>query len=496
MSDKLELQRPLQASAIQVTELPKLDLDSYIANYDGQSRLDRLVCIATSSQLPVSKEALRLALAEAKKGKDVDRYLEISQYAVDNDKDASTDVEWATKTRELVNRETQKLEHELKGYKNNLIKESIRMGNEDLGHHYYSIGDNNNAYKAYMRMREFCTTPKHLVDMSLRLVLVGAAQENWMAVQTSLYKIQALQLKPEDKAKIDPVINPIAGLANMASGNYPTAADRFLNADPAYIALDTTQKPSAGVGSGLGISFQRQLITPNDVAVYGALCALATLNREELQRRILDNADFRTFLELEPHLRRVVAYFIGGKYTQALEILEGYRADYLFDVFLQKHVDPLYATIRRKAICAYVAPFSRLSLSSMATAFPVFSPSESRIPPTTKTIPATDTLTDGSIQTELVSLISSGQLSGFRIDAVHGELVALAKDDRRLTHEKALKVASETERALRLKLYRVNMMAAGFEVKAGKASMGEGQGSGIATRSNRGRGGADTGTMI
>lgn len=478
----------------QDTEDPKLDLESYIANYDGPTRLDRLTCIATSSRLSISREALRLALAEAKKGRDVDRYLAIGQYASSHDIGATIDVEWATKTREIVTRETNKLEHELKGYKNNLIKESIRMGNEDLGHHYYTVGDYTNAYKAYTRMREFCTTPKHLVDMSLRLVLVAAAQDNWMAVQSSIYKVQSSNLKSDDALKTNHVVSPIAGLANLCSGNYSTAADRFLECDPAFIqGTDSSTAPLAGIGSGQGIVFQRQLLTPNDVAVYGALCALATLNRAELQARVLDNTDFRTFLELEPHLRRVVAYFIGGKYTQALEILEGYRSDYLLDVHLQRHVPELYATIRRKALTAYVLPFSRISFAAMAAAFTITPTSSSvgtKSPAATRT--GSGAAAQDALEEELVALITGGHLPGFRIDAVGRELVCLARDERRLAYEQALRVADETERALRLRLYRVNMIAAGLEVRSGKAGAPEGKfiGGGGAGGKARGRGAA------
>jgi hypothetical protein len=35
------------------------------------------------------------------------------------------------------------------------------MGNEDLGHFFYDTGDYSNAQKAYMKMREHCTSNKH-----------------------------------------------------------------------------------------------------------------------------------------------------------------------------------------------------------------------------------------------------------------------------------------------------------------------------------------------
>lgn len=49
-----------------------------------------------------------------------------------NESESILDTEWVDRTQKLVKAETDRLEHELKGYKNNLIKESIRVCTEDL----------------------------------------------------------------------------------------------------------------------------------------------------------------------------------------------------------------------------------------------------------------------------------------------------------------------------------------------------------------------------
>lgn len=46
-----------------------------------------------------------------------------------------------------------------------------------------------------------------------------------------------------------------------------------------------------------------QVLSPEDVAVYGGLCALATLEREELKSRVVDSPAFKAFLELVPTVR-------------------------------------------------------------------------------------------------------------------------------------------------------------------------------------------------
>ena len=48
---------------------------------------------------------------------------------------------WCEATERQAAQRCHKLEAELTGYKTNLVKESIRMGHNDLGEFYYERGD-------------------------------------------------------------------------------------------------------------------------------------------------------------------------------------------------------------------------------------------------------------------------------------------------------------------------------------------------------------------
>ena len=75
-------------------------------------------------------EALRAAVKEAHSGQDVQQYevaIAALQDTVTKDADAVLNADWMEKVKKLNTVETGKLEAELKGYKNNLIKESIRV---------------------------------------------------------------------------------------------------------------------------------------------------------------------------------------------------------------------------------------------------------------------------------------------------------------------------------------------------------------------------------
>ena len=95
----------------------------------GITRIDRLHHIGSHSPY-LAVDAYRLAIADAKKGKNVSLYtglVEEFSGIAPQDAAALTDTAWAEKKTRETQQEQDRLEHELKSYKNNLIKESIRV---------------------------------------------------------------------------------------------------------------------------------------------------------------------------------------------------------------------------------------------------------------------------------------------------------------------------------------------------------------------------------
>ena len=223
------------------------------------------------------------------------------------------------------------------------------MGHEDLGHHYYLSGDLPSAFKSYSRMRDFCTAPKHILDMSLQIIKLCIEQTNYMSVTPYIMKIRGITRTPEEDEALKPKIDVTIGLSYLYSSNY-------LDATRAFLRVPST------------ISWP-EVISPNDVAIYGGLCALASMDRQTLKSEVLENTEFRNALELEPNVKRAIAAFYGAKYNTCLGILEGYKNDYLLDWHLQRHVDDIYERIRRKSVVQYFVPFSTVTLGAMAEAF-------------------------------------------------------------------------------------------------------------------------------
>lgn len=321
----------------------------------------------------------------------------------------------------------------------------LQMGQEELGKHYYNTGEYANAGKAYAKMRDYCTTQKHVADMTLRLVFVSIAQRSWNSVANYCTKLHTVSVKTDERERLLDIANACQGLSGLAQGSYQYAAEQFMAVSPSYV----TMEPVAG------IQFQKAVVTGNDVAVYGGLCALASMDRHQLQERVLNNTNFRQFLELEPHIRRAISAFVQSKYTTCLSILDSYRTDYMLDLYLQRHFEDIYSRVRSKSIVEYFIPFSTVTLAELEKAFPQRNPANQ------------------GIEAELISMIQRGLLDA-RIDLVDKLLVAPKAVPRTQVQQEAMGMAKNYERALRLRLLRVNMAAAGLEIEDKKKGKGGG----------------------
>jgi COP9 signalosome complex subunit 1 len=96
----------------------------------GRTRFARLYHIGTASTV-LASEALKAAVTEAKSSNDVQRYVNaiaaLKPHLPAGDQEGILDQAWMEIKEKQNKAESNRLEAELKGYKNNLIKESIRV---------------------------------------------------------------------------------------------------------------------------------------------------------------------------------------------------------------------------------------------------------------------------------------------------------------------------------------------------------------------------------
>ncbi|KAJ1555943.1 COP9 signalosome complex subunit 1, partial [Cladochytrium tenue] len=338
----------------QVVTDPSIDLDVYIANYAGYGKVTRLEFIAQVCP-QLREDACRAALVEIKQWLNVPRYLAVLELLNEDLKsrglpETPADTAWVENVQRTVRSKTERLEAELRNYKTNLIKESIRMGHQDLGDHYFSIGDYTKALSCYSRTRDYCTTSKHIVDMCMNVIKVSLETQSHANARSYISKAEAVPDIPDRAATLSK-LKACSGILNLAAGRYKAAARSFLDV-------------SFQMGAGFA-----EVLSANDVATYGGLCALASFDRAELKAKVFDNAEFKQYLELEPQTREVLELFYGSKYGQCLALLTKLRSDLLLDLHLHDHVDSIYTSIRRKALVQYFSPFVSVDLNKMANTF-------------------------------------------------------------------------------------------------------------------------------
>ena len=109
---------------------PNWDLDQYILNYRGHGQIHRLQFIALKSPA-LQADALTAVIHVIKESTlDVASYQETVEklhQVIPSAPEATLDKEWIENASRTAKATTERLEAELKNYKNNLIKESIRV---------------------------------------------------------------------------------------------------------------------------------------------------------------------------------------------------------------------------------------------------------------------------------------------------------------------------------------------------------------------------------
>ncbi|CAH2244356.1 COP9 signalosome complex subunit 1 [Pararge aegeria] len=426
-----------------VVENPTLDLETYAASYTGFAKLYRLMFVADHCP-SLRLEALKMAISYVMTTYNVSLYQTLHKKLAEAVATAGLpdvavqmgsqeipvlDSMWVESKTKKAAIKLEKLDTDLKNYKTNSIKESIRRGHDDLGDHYLDCGDLTSALKCYSRARDYCTSGKHIIMMCLNVVKVSVYLQNWAHVLNYVSKAEGTPDFNEVPGKdsnqaILTRLKCAAGLAELATKKYKSAAKHFLAA-----SIDHCEYP--------------ELLSSNNVAVYGGLCALATFDRSELQKQVIVSSSFKLFLELEPQLRDIIFKFYESKYASCLRLLDEIRDNLLLDMYLAPHLNSLYMQIRNRALIQYFSPYLSADMHLMADAF---------------------NRTVNALEDELMQLILDGQIQA-RIDSHNKILFAKDVDQRSTTFERSLAMGKEYQRRTSMLILRAAMLKNQIHVK-------------------------------
>jgi len=352
------------------------------------------------------------------------------------------DSAWADGLEKQAAAQKERLESDLQSSRTSLAKESIRLGYQDLGEFYYARGDLDNALKNFVRTRDYCSMTRHSVDMCLNVIKVAVGLESFSHVNTYVTKAEHTPDLNDPKARHK--LKAAAGLVQLSQQHYTNAARKFLECGVAGLTKD---KPNDNAPAPFA-----QVLAAEDVAVYGGLCALASLDRTELRRRVVDNMAFRGLLDLVPWMRELIYDFCGSKYGGCLRVLGAMKGELMLDLHLARHVSVLYQQIRERCFLQYFSPYLSVDLARMSEAFgaPV-----------------------GEMEKEVAQLIRSNRLPA-RVDSQKKTLHRRQVDPREEGYKKVFGMGKDFLREVRAMLLRTSLVEHGVCVDGGGVGGREG----------------------
>jgi COP9 signalosome complex subunit 1 len=186
------------------------------------------------------------------------------------------------------------------------------------------------------------------------------------------------------------------------------------------------------------------------------LGALASYDRQELKKKVIDNASFRSLLELTPDIKDMIHDFYSSQYASCLQKLDKLKPVLLLDLHLSDHMEGLYQQIREKAMIQYFSPFLSVDLNAMSTAF---------------------NTSVAALEKELSKLIMENLIQA-RIDSHNKRLYARLTDPRTSTFQKSLQTGDEFLHQTSAALFRMSLLRHDFTVKPKRDREDRGAGGG------------------
>ena len=306
----------------------------------------------------------------------------------DDDEEKEFVENWSSQMHLENQNEKKRLDEGLTSSKASSLKESIRLAHNDLGDYYYNIGNLKEAFTCYQKSREYGTSVKHTLALCMNSIRVALELNNMsqvllyankgLAILKNVDQMNASENEKKMAQKSSIIQQAGGGIEGLGVGGESkeeqnlTRAKFTCAAALAHLHFNKyteAAKHFTSLKTEIGNSYM-EVVSQQDVAVYGGLCALATFDREQLKKHIVhENVTFRDMLSTVPEMRDIIEDFWNSRYPQCLSKLNLIKKELLLDIHIGKHVHKLFSLIRQKALIQYTKPFSALSLTTMASAF-------------------------------------------------------------------------------------------------------------------------------
>jgi len=336
-------------------DYPKFDIKNYIADYKGRTKIQRLMFLADRCESARESAVQLLIQIGQSKGedaiKDNNLYREIFKYGKQYlQKYPEPDKKYMQQNSELNMIRRTQLEDEIQKWRNLANRTNSRRAHLNSASFLCELGEFEMAIHKLMDAKEFAETQAEMIECQMQIILASVKQGTLSHVEYEANRIFVTC----GKALHEPIrsqIQACMGLLFLKNGKFNMACTYFLQATR--------------------INSFSEILSKRDIGVYGALCALSDLKRDQLKAQLLGNIPFMAYLDKAPSVKKLVYAMTNSQYSIVLELLGGLKKDFLLDYYLHGVVDELMNAIRGKALVQYFKPFSSMNLTRMARDFGV-----------------------------------------------------------------------------------------------------------------------------
>jgi 26S proteasome regulatory subunit N7 len=261
---------------------------------------------------------------------------------------------------------------------------------------YIRVGDLENTLKVFDELEVKHISAGQKVDMGMARARAALFHGDWTRAKSELDAANELNDAGGDWDRRNR-LRVYSAAYHMAQRDFATAADLLL--------------------SNLATFTCTEMFEYRDFVAYGVICAIMSLPRVELKKRVVDSPDVLSVILEVPHLSELLNSFYECRYADFFAALMAIHPALARDRYIGPHVSHLVREYRVRCYKQYLESYRSVTLATMASAFGV-SPS--------------------FIDRELSRFIAANRLTA-KIDKVEGVVETTRPDERNAQYLRVIK---------------------------------------------------------
>lgn len=373
-------------------------VESIIARYRGEARLQRLLWVARHSSASDNNNnnnsnnsssfqaaAYQAAARQMKESGNVHRYKEVFGNNSNTGNSNNTgnnlanrnsivyDNAWVLQAESNNRGARDVLTVRLQAAQAHLNKEAIRAAYLAIAEHDGSTGDLTEAFHAVLRAKDYCTSRQQTGQVSLAILELSLHLKNFAQVKEYVVRLEHTLGNNFESAAAAAAVGVGTNNNNNGSGaNNSASASSIQNKVLTASALERlaagdflkAAEKFALVAKNGQVEWD-SVLAPEEVSMYAAFLSLAVESRDQM----VALAEHPEALELVPAARECLTQFgRRAAYQTCWKLLDEHVFEAMkMDIYMAQHLSVLQQMIREKCVLQYWQAYQRVELSVMAS---------------------------------------------------------------------------------------------------------------------------------